>query len=131
MNDKKIVLLGLVGFFGLLLLPFWWNQAETKAVPQPALSAKAQAAGTCIESKDVMAKTHMQILNVWRDTVVRGGDRVYVNSEGKEFAMSLSSGEDSCLGCHTSKADFCDKCHEYTSVRPYCWDCHIDPKENK
>ena len=26
------------------------------------------------------------------------------------------------------KADFCDKCHTYASVKPYCWDCHTEPK---
>ena len=22
---------------------------------------------------------------------------------------------------------FCDKCHNYTGVKPYCWDCHVEP----
>jgi hypothetical protein len=43
--------------------------------------------------------------------------------------MSLSN---TCLDCHSNKAEFCDRCHNYASVSPYCWDCHIDnPKENK
>jgi len=41
-----------------------------------------------------------------------------------EFDMSLSN---TCLSCHTNKAEFCDKCHGYASVDPYCWDCHVDP----
>ncbi|MGD8893899.1 MAG: menaquinol oxidoreductase, partial [Desulfobacterales bacterium] len=36
-----------------------------------------------------------------------------------------------CLDCHEEKAEFCDKCHNYASVSPYCWECHIDPKETK
>ena len=78
-----------------------------------------------------MKTEHMQLLDVWRDTVVREAKRVYVSPNGKSYNMSLSSGDNSCLGCHVDKAEFCDKCHTYASVTPYCWDCHIDPKEKK
>ena len=30
---------------------------------------------------------------------------------------------------YTSTNDFCDRCHNYLAVSPYCWDCHVDPKE--
>jgi hypothetical protein len=33
------------------------------------------------------------------------------------------------MACHTSKKEFCDRCHDYTSVTPYCWDCHLAPVE--
>jgi hypothetical protein len=40
--------------------------------------------------------------------------------------MSLTG---TCLtGCHTNKAEFCDRCHNYAAVSVYCWDCHVDPK---
>ena len=32
-----------------------------------------------------------------------------------------------CLSCHSNKDKFCDECHEYLKVKPYCWDCHIIP----
>jgi hypothetical protein len=32
------------------------------------------------------------------------------------------------MKCHDNKEEFCDKCHLYAGVTPYCWDCHIDPK---
>jgi hypothetical protein len=74
-----------------------------------------------------MRAEHMQLLDVWRDSVVRESKRIYVNPEGKEFNMSLSN---TCLDCHSNKAEFCDRCHDYASVQPYCWSCHIeDPKE--
>jgi hypothetical protein len=74
-----------------------------------------------------MRSEHMRVLDLWRETVVREAKRTYTNPQGKEFVMSLSN---TCLDCHSNKADFCDKCHTYASVRPYCWDCHIDnPKE--
>ena len=30
--------------------------------------------------------------------------------------------------CHTDKAEFCDRCHNYAGVNPYCWDCHTVPE---
>ena len=104
---------------------------KATSAPEPKLSDKAKAAKVCVESKEYMKANHMQILDVWRNEVVREGNRIYTNSMGKEYNISLSSGEESCLGCHGDKAEFCDKCHTYASVEPYCWDCHIDPKEKK
>jgi len=131
MNDKKTIIIGLAIFLFLFTLPIWYNLVSATSAPEPELSAKAKAAKTCVRSKEYMVAEHMQLLDVWRDTVVRTGERTYTNPDGKHFNMSLSTGENSCLGCHVSKADFCDKCHNYASVDPYCWDCHIDPKEKK
>ena len=46
--------------------------------------------------------------------------------EGVKYDRSLMNG---CMKCHTEKKKFCDECHTYTSVKPYCWDCHYVPKE--
>ena len=46
--------------------------------------------------------------------------------DGKQYTMSLIN---TCMKCHTSKAKFCDRCHNYMAVTPDCWDCHIAPKE--
>jgi hypothetical protein len=35
--------------------------------------------------------------------------------------MSL---EDTCFKCHSNTSQFCDSCHTYAGVQPYCWDCH-------
>jgi hypothetical protein len=67
----------------------------------------------------------MQILNDWRDAVVREDRRVYVSSTGKQYDMSL---QNTCMKCHDDKEKFCDKCHVALSVDPYCWTCHIEPK---
>jgi len=32
------------------------------------------------------------------------------------------------MKCHTDKAKFCDRCHNYVGVTPNCWDCHVEPK---
>jgi len=76
-----------------------------------------------------MRANHMSLLDEWRDSVVRDADRLYKGTNGKSFDMSLSTGEESCLGCHVDKEKFCDRCHTYASVAPYCWECHTNPKE--
>jgi len=73
-----------------------------------------------------MRASHMDLLNQWRDDVVRVGNRDYKSTlTGKTFDMSLSR---TCMDCHSNKADFCDRCHDFLSVDPYCWDCHVEPK---
>ena len=127
MNDKKWIILGLVIFLGLLTFPLWYNFAikagKAAPAPVPVLTEKAKAAGECVMTRDYMAKEHMQLLDLWRHQVVRNAQREFVNAQGKVFNMSLSN---TCLDCHSNKAEFCDSCHNYASVRPYCWDCHID-----
>jgi hypothetical protein len=112
----------------IVLFPFWYNRGKAVPPPEVKLTEQAKAAKECVLAKDYMRAEHMQLLDLWRESVVRQADRVYTNPKGKQFVMSLSN---TCLDCHSNKADFCDKCHNYASVRPYCWDCHIDkPKEN-
>jgi len=129
--DREIVVIGLAIFVALISFPFWFNLGKAAPAPELKLSDKAKAAKQCIAPTPYMRAEHMAILDVWRDTVVRDAKRVYSVNDGRQFNMSLSTGENSCMGCHVTKADFCDKCHNYASVRPYCWDCHIAPKENK
>ncbi len=130
MYDKDKVIAGLVIFAVLVSFPFWYNLGKAAPAPELKLTEKAKEAKTCIKSKDAMKTEHMQMLDDWREKVVREGRGVYVAENGKSYEMSLSN---TCLDCHSNKAEFCDKCHNYTSVNPYCWDCHIDkkPEENK
>jgi hypothetical protein len=126
--NKGLIFAGLIIFLIVAASPFLSNFGKAAPVPELILTEKAKAAKTCVLAKDSMKTGHMQLLNDWRNTVVREAKRIYVNSEGKEFNMSLSNG---CLDCHSNKAEFCDRCHNYASVTPYCWDCHIDkPKES-
>ncbi len=128
MYDKNKIIIGLIIFFAVLAFPFWYNLGADVKAPEPKLSAKAQQAKTCVADTDYMRKEHMQLLNVWRTEVVRNADREYVNAQGKEYMASLSN---TCMDCHDNKAEFCDECHNYASVSPYCWDCHRYPKEKK
>ena len=128
MKDKKFIFGGLIIFILIATFPFWYNRGKAAPPPELELTAAAKAAKVCVRSTEYMRAEHMQLLDLWRDSVVRRGDRTYVNPSGKEFNMSLSN---TCLDCHSNKAQFCDRCHNYASVDPYCWDCHIDnPKEN-
>ena len=128
MNDKGKIVAGLIIFFAILTFPLWYNRGIASAPPKVDLTPKAQAAKTCIADKAFMRTEHMKLLNDWRNTVVRDGKRIYVNASGKEYVASLS---DTCMNCHSNKAEFCDRCHNYASVTPYCWDCHTYPEEKK
>jgi len=35
------------------------------------------------------------------------------------------------MHCHSNKKKFCDECHNYMAVKPFCWDCHIQPREKE
>jgi hypothetical protein len=127
--NKEWVVAGLAVFAVLLTFPFWYNHGKAAPAPEVELTEKAKKAKQCVRPTDYMRNNHMQLLDVWRDTVVREGIRIYENEEGKRFTMSLSN---TCLDCHSNKEEFCDRCHEYASVDPYCYDCHIDkPKEKE
>ena len=123
MKDKNKILAGLVVFIAVVTFPFWFNMGKAAPAPELELTAKAKAAKTCVMPTEYMTAEHMQLLDVWRHNVVRSGERMFVNPDGKLYNMSLSN---TCLDCHANKAQFCDRCHDYASVRPYCWDCHID-----
>lgn len=120
--SSKIVI-GLIIFIIIIIFPFLLNLGKTSAKPEVKLSEKAKAEKECVASKEYMRANHMQLLDEWRDAVVRNAYRKHVRADGKTFEMSLSN---TCLDCHSNKKDFCDKCHDYASVRPYCWDCHIE-----
>ena len=122
MYDSRKIIAGLVVFVILVTIPVWYNRGKASTPPNPVLPTDYE---NCIEDTAYMKASHMQLLNDWRTAVVRDGDRTYTNKAGKTFKMSLT---DTCLGCHSSKADFCDRCHTYVDVTPYCWECHIDQK---
>ncbi len=127
MKDKKFIVTGVIIFIVIVTFPFWYNRGKAAPAPELQLTEKAKATKVCVRSTEYMRAEHMQLLDLWRDSVVRRGDRIYVSPSGREYNMSLSN---TCLDCHSNKAEFCDRCHNYASVRPYCWDCHIDnPKE--
>ncbi len=117
------VIIGVIVFLGLVTSPFWLSAGRSKPMPKlelPKIEKK------CVEPKEFMRENHMQLLDDWRLEVVRQDDREYVSKEyGKKYLKSLTR---TCLDCHENKKKFCDRCHTYTGVAPYCWTCHVAPE---
>ena len=127
MFDTGKVILGIAIFLVLVTSPLWFNAATSAGPSVPELEAPPGGEEACVEKTEWMRAYHMDLLDDWRDRVVREGERVYVSDlSGKDYEMSLSN---TCMDCHTNKAEFCDRCHDYMAVTPYCWDCHVEPKE--
>jgi len=128
MYDGGKIITGLIIGIILLTFPFWYNLGKAAKLPKPELTPKAKQAKLCVEQTSYMKAYHMDLLNKWRDKVVRGGNRIYIGFNGKEYDMSL---QNTCLVCHSNKKKFCDECHNFADVKPYCWECHLEPKEAK
>ncbi len=131
-NGGKIII-GIVIFLGIIISPFLLTGEKSTATPDPKVDTPEilrmpENERTCVESKDYMKREHMKMLNEWRDWVVRDGLTIYTSTTGKEYTMSLQK---TCMKCHSNKSKFCDECHNYADVSPYCWDCHIAPKEKE
>lgn len=128
MFDTGKIIAGLVIFVALVTFPIWGSLGGNAEKPKLVMPTNAEQ---CVESVEFMRANHMQLLDSWRHDVVRNGNRTYVSENGTEFDMSLSATDKkSCTSCHTNKKEFCDACHDYASVKPYCWECHVEPKEN-
>ena len=128
MYDGGKIITGLIIGILILLFPFFYNAGKAAKAPERELTEKAKSAEDCIESKSFMATQHMKLLDQWRNEVVRDAERLYTSSTGKMFDKSL---QNTCMDCHSNKSKFCDQCHNYMGVTPFCWDCHVEPKENK
>lgn len=127
MYDKNKILIGLAVFVVFMTYPFW-NNLGRAAYKAPEVE-KPKTAQQCVESKEYMRMEHMQMLNNWRDEVVRDGAHEYHSTlNHKVYMKSLTK---TCMQCHENKDKFCDKCHATVSVNPYCWNCHVDPKGEK
>jgi len=126
MYNKRFIIPGLVIFVLFVTFPLWFNAFSTAAstVPKPELPPGGEK--QCVEPIAEMRANHMVLLNEWRDDVLRNGDRVAVTVDGKEYRKGLQL---ACMQCHSNKEKFCDSCHEYASVKPYCWDCHLTPTQ--
>ena len=125
--DKGKIFLGLAIFVGLVASPFWYNPVFGTGTTAPPEVKLPKDAKQCVLPRAEMRASHMQVIYEWREEVVRGGARTYRHADGTDRPMSLSN---TCLGCHEGKKEFCDACHGYLAVQPFCWDCHFDPKEH-
>ncbi len=122
MYNPGRIIISLVIFVGLMLFAFIYNIGNDKKPPE--LAKPPAQYENCVKPVKEIRESHMVLLNEWRDEVIREGNRKKVEIDGKFYEKSLQNG---CLHCHKEKKKFCDRCHVYASVRPYCWDCHFDP----
>ncbi len=125
MRDRVLISLGLLLFVIFATYPIWHAAAAktTGAGPDVKLPKEAK---TCVSPLAYMRSSHMQLLMDWREGAVRDARLSYAAYDGKHYRVNLTQ---TCLQqCHTNKAEFCDRCHNYAAVSgPYCWDCHVDP----
>ena len=124
MRERLLILGGLALVLTLLTWPAW--RALASAPVRPPDLARPAGATRCVAPTAFMRASHMTLLAEWRDRVVRDGVRTYVDADGRVVTMSLTG---TCIGaCHTDKATFCDRCHDYAKVTPTCWNCHVVPE---
>ena len=69
----------------------------------------------CVKDTEYMRVNHMDLLHEIRDEVMR---------EGKRGSILLNN----CRGCHVSKTQFCNKCHNIVGVVNDCFSCHYYPE---
>lgn len=124
MYNKSMIIAGLVIFVLMVTFPVWYNGLDAGPLPKPELPPGGEK--ECVASAAFMRDKHMQLLNEWRDDVLRDSDRVTVKVGGKEYRKGLQM---ACMECHSNKEKFCDSCHDYAAVTPTCWDCHLTPTE--
>jgi hypothetical protein len=80
----------------------------------------------CVEPTDIMRRDHMKFLFQQRDATVLDGIRT------EKYSLT------GCINCHAQPAKdgkivraedpeyFCTACHQYTSVKIDCFECHSD-----
>jgi len=99
------------------------GEREGQLLPKPKAPADKKE---CVESKEYIRVHHKDLLEDWKQSVVREGRRTYEATNKKTYVMSLNR---TCMSCHRDKAEFCDQCHNYVGVTNKCWDCHLFPKQ--
>ncbi|MCD6734972.1 MAG: hypothetical protein LT103_15425 [Burkholderiaceae bacterium] len=92
-------------------------------VARPSISVDRST--QCIDTPEVMRRTHMDMLKHERDRTVRKGIR------GEKVSLN------GCIDCHAgpgagaaagsavgSPQAFCETCHRYAAVKLDCFECH-------
>lgn len=103
----------------IILLPLFYSVfsyvfAQGARTPQPFLEMPAPQYTECIRDTEYMRHHHWELLHSVREDVVRHGIRGDVTLN-------------KCMECHTSRVNFCDRCHKAVSMTPDCYNCHYYP----
>jgi hypothetical protein len=118
MNDKTKIMIGIVAAVVVAAFPIWYTLAAADETGRPELETPPEGS-QCVREKAFMTGNHMNLLDDWRNAVVRDGQWM---APGQDYPMSLTR---TCLSCHSKEA-FCQRCHDYANVSPTCWDCHVE-----
>jgi hypothetical protein len=102
-----LIILGPIGYYGILSAS--GDQAD------PFLERPDEKYQECIRETTYMRFNHWVLLKEIREQVMRDGNR-------EEIVLK------NCKDCHTSRARFCDQCHNTVSLTPDCFDCHNYPE---
>jgi len=123
-NDRPFIVVGLIIFVAFVTTPIWHGLAARSAALAAPEIKLPRLEKECVAPVSYMRVSHMQLLDDWREDVVDGQKRQYVAYNGKVYDKSLTR---TCLGCHGSREEFCDRCHNYNGVATLnCWECHND-----
>ncbi len=113
MNDKPVIYVGLLIGLGALTFPLWYTRVTGPAGQPPQLELP-RGQSHCVEDVAYMRAHHMELLDEWRNAVVRDGKTSYDSKDYRTtYTMSLTK---TCMGCHTNRQTFCYRCHEYANV---------------
>ena len=91
MSDKPTILIGLVVFVVLATVPIWYALGiadEESAPAYPADLELPENSSQCVEDRQYMIANHMDLLNRWRDEVVRDGDNSRIEIGGQLYEKS-------------------------------------------
>ena len=90
MYDGKKIIPGLIIFVGLVALPLWYNlvSGKTGYVPKPEIPADKKE---CVEPKAYIRVNHKNLLEDWKESVVRKGVRIYTASNRRPAARSWAT----------------------------------------
>ena len=122
MSDKTTILAGLIVFVVLATSPIWYSLVVAGDGDTPKLEPASEGSRCVMENP---VASHMDLLDQWRDEVIREGNSEPVKVDGRSYKKSLTEG---CLRCHSSRKKFCQECHGYANVAPPCWNCHLETK---
>ncbi len=113
---ERILIFGGLALFLFAVTYAFWQPGEPKKIRLQALKSPD---GHCVESREYMRSSHMLLLNEWRQSAVRDGDRIHVAPDGRKFEKNLGT----CFECHGSRG-YCVNCHTYANAKPNCFECH-------
>ena len=117
--QNKIGMIAIIILIIIIILPLGYSLASYVLVNkaddvQPLLEMPDLKYKDCVEDTEYMRYHHWELLRGIREEIVRYGKRGDIN---------LSK----CQECHTSRENFCNKCHDSVNLTPDCFGCHYYP----